>query len=187
MTWAEVRLLLSVLDVRETAVCMLATVAGMPPGEIFGLKWRHVRADHIQIEQRLYRGQIDSPKTNQSKRSVALSQGLQTAIARWKRSLAIADLRSGCFPLRRGEPPRKDNCWRRWIAPRLRSVGLEWVNFQVMRSTHASLMRELKVYPKVVADQLGHSLDVDLNVYRKTALGRRKEALDRFESAVGVM
>ena len=84
-------------------------------------------------------------------------------------------------------PPRKDNCWRRWIAPRLRSVGLEWVNFQVMRSTHASLMRELKVYPKVVADQLGHSLDVDLNVYRKTALGRRKEALDRFESAVGVM
>src|SRR6516165_1027828 len=105
MTWAEVRLLLSVLDVRETAVCMLATVAGMPPGEIFGLKWRHVRADHIQIEQRLYRGQIDSPKTNQSKRSVALSQGLQTAIARWKRSLAIADLRSGCFPLRRGEPP----------------------------------------------------------------------------------
>ena len=130
--------------------------------------WRDLRPQVAARQSRphpdrtafLYRGQIDSPKTNQSKRSVALSQGLQTAIARWKRSLAIADLRSGCSPLRRGEPPRKDNCWRRWIAPRLRSVGLEWVNFQVMRSTHASLMRELKVYPKVVADQLGHSLDV---------------------------
>ena len=61
MTWAEVRLLLSVLDVRETAVCMLATVAGMPPGEIFGLKWRHVRADHIQIEQRFCTGDRSTP------------------------------------------------------------------------------------------------------------------------------
>ncbi len=57
------------------------------------------------------------------------------------------------------------NCWRRWIAPRLKRVGLEWVNFQVMRRTHSSLMRELKVDPKTVADQLGHSVDVNLNVY----------------------
>ena len=57
-------------------------------------------------------------------------------------------------------------------------------NFQAMRRTHASLVRELKVDPKIVADQLGHSVDVDLNVYTKTALGPRKEALNTFESAL---
>jgi hypothetical protein len=48
-------------------------------------------------------------------------------------------------------------------------------------------MRELKVDPKTVADQLGHSVDVNLNVYSKTALGLRKEAVDSFESALRVM
>ena len=61
------------------------------------------------------------------------------------------------------------------------------VNFQVMRRTHSSLMRELNVDPKTVADQLGHSVDVDLNVYSKTRLGIRKEAVDTLESALRIM
>ena len=59
-----------------------------------------------------------------------------------------------------------------------------WVNFQVMRRTHASLMRELDVDPKVVADQLGHTLDANLNVYTESNLGRRKEVVDALESAL---
>ena len=81
-------------------------------------------------------------------------------------------------------PVTKDNCWRRHIQPRLEKVGLGWVNFQVMRRTHDSLMRELDVDPKVVADQLGHTLDVNLNVYTESNLGRRKEAVDALESAL---
>jgi hypothetical protein len=48
-------------------------------------------------------------------------------------------------------------------------------------------MRELKVDPKVVADQLGRSVDVDLNVYTQTALGQRKEAVNALESALRIM
>ncbi|MGA2475697.1 MAG: tyrosine-type recombinase/integrase [Terriglobia bacterium] len=127
-------------------------------------------------------------KTDQSKRSAALSQGLHAPIARWRTLSGDPGPEEWVFPSEtRRTPLAKDNCWRRWIAPRLKSVGLEWVNFQVMRRTHASLMRELKVDPKVVADQLGHSVDVDLNVYTKTALAPRKEALETFESALRVM
>jgi integrase len=50
-----------------------------------------------------------------------------------------------------------------------------------MRRTHSSLMRELEVDPKLVADQLGHSLDVHMNVYVESGLDRRKEALRRLE------
>lgn len=53
-----------------------------------------------------------------------------------------------------------------------------------MRRTNASLMRELDIDPKVVADQFGHSLDVNLNVYTKTALNARKEAVNAFETAL---
>ncbi len=83
MSREQVRLVFSILDLRERLVCMLAVIGGMRPGEIFGLKWRHVNADHLEIEQRLYRGQIDTPKTMQSVRSVALSEGLQLVIGEW--------------------------------------------------------------------------------------------------------
>lgn len=188
MTWQDVKKLFSVLNARELLVCMLATIAGMRPGEIFALKWKHIESDHIEIEQRLYRGIIDSPKTNQSRRSVAFSRDLHSAIAAWRSLCGNPGPDAWVFPSENKRTPlAKDNCWRRWIAPRLRTAGLEWVNFQVMRRTHASLMRELAVDPKIVADQLGHSVDVNLNVYSKTGLGRRKEAVESLESALRIM
>jgi hypothetical protein len=46
-------------------------------------------------------------------------------------------------------------------------MGPGWVNFQVLRKTHSTLMREQEVDPKIVADQQGHDVDVNLNVSRK--------------------
>jgi len=42
-------------------------------------------------------------------------------------------------------------------------------------------MRELDVDPKLVADQLGHTLDVNLNVYTSTTPEARRAALETFE------
>jgi len=51
------------------------------------------------------------------------------------------------------------------MLPKLEGVGLAWANFQVMRRTHATLMKTLGADGKLVADQLGHTLDVNQNVY----------------------
>jgi len=45
-------------------------------------------------------------------------------------------------------------------------------------------MRDNNADPKVVADQLGHSLDVNLNVYTQTALSLRKQAVNALESTL---
>ena len=82
---------------------------------------------------------------------------------------------------------RKDNCWRRHFAPKLKEVGLGWVNFHVMRKTHCSLMQEIGVDPKVRAEQMGHTLDVNENVYTSTALHQRREAVNRLENTLRVM
>lgn len=57
-------------------------------------------------------------------------------------------------------------------------------HFQVMRRTHASIMKELGVDPKWVADQLGHSLDVSQNVYTQVSVEQRLEAVQQLESAL---
>src|SRR5690606_14473722 len=87
------------------------------------------------------------------------------------------------FPSEHGRAPvSAENVSRRNFLPRLKTVGLEWATFVVMRRTHGSLMRDLGVDPKLVGDQLGHTLDVSLNVYAKSVLARRGEALALFES-----
>ena len=81
-------------------------------------------------------------------------------------------------------PFAKDNAWRRHIGPKLEAIGLDWVNFHVLRRSHWSLMRDHNVDPKIVADQQGHTLDVNLNVYTETSLERRIEAVQQLESAM---
>ncbi|MCH7986148.1 MAG: tyrosine-type recombinase/integrase [Acidobacteria bacterium] len=183
--WDEVRLIFAVLDLRELLICTLAIVAGMRPGEILGLTWGHIKHDHIEIRQRVYRGKVDSPKTAHSVREVALSEGLRDMVDKWKSVSFRTDVDAWVFASETLKTPlARENCWRRHISPNLRSVGLGWVNFQVMRRTHSSLMRELNIDPKIVADQLGHTLDVNLNVYTQSALAVRKDAVNTLESAL---
>jgi integrase len=41
------------------------------------------------------------------------------------------------------------------------------VNFQVMRRTHSCLLKELDIDPQVRAEQMGHTVDVNENVYTR--------------------
>lgn len=66
----------------------------------------------------------------------------------------------------------------------MEKIKLGWVDFQVMRRTNASLMRELGVDPKVVADLMGYDVDVNLNVYTQNApIENKLEAVGVLESA----
>jgi len=46
------------------------------------------------------------------------------------------------------------------------------------RRTHASLSRQAGIDPKLVADQLGHGLGVNLDVYTVAALDKRQDAVE---------
>ena len=88
------------------------------------------------------------------------------------------------FPSERGTPLSRDNFLRRHVQSKLKHVGLAWVNFQVMRRTHSTLMNNMGIEGKLVADQLGHSLDVNQNVYTQSPVQRRKDAVDQLETAL---
>ena len=45
-------------------------------------------------------------------------------------------------------------------------------------------MNELLVDPKIVADQLGHTVDVNQNVYIKAGLPRRQAAVNSLDQAL---
>jgi integrase len=68
--------------------------------------------------------------------------------------------------------------------PKLAAVGLGWANFLVMRRTHATLMKALGVDGKLVADQLGHSLDVNQNVYTQSPVESRMAMVNQLEQSL---
>lgn len=181
MTIAEVQTCFRVLAPRERLIAKLAILAGMRPGEIFALTWGEMTSTYANIRQRVYRGVIDSPKTEQSYRKAALSEGLLREIEAWRKQAVSTAAEAWVFPSERMTPLAKENIWRRHIGAKLEKAGLSWVNFQVMRRTHASLMNDLGVEGKLVADQLGHSLDVNQNVYTQSAVAKRQVAVNRLE------
>jgi integrase len=187
MSREEVQRCFAALEQRERLIAKLAVLAGLRPGEILGLKWSHISQNHVDVRQRVYRGHVDSPKTSNSVRKAALAAGLVTEIQLWRAVSLDPGHDAWVFPSESGKTPLgRDNVWRRRIGPKLEAVGLDWVDFHVMRRTHSTLMNEIHDDPKLVADQLGHTVDVNQNVYTRASVARRKTAVDALESALPV-
>jgi integrase len=186
LTRKEVVTYIGALDRREQVIVHLALFAGMRPGEILGLQRQHVNPDcrEITIAQRVYRGDIDDPKTRSSARRIAVPKKTASMLCDW---MELVGPEPGAWVFA-SENPRKplwrDNVWNRHMKPRLEKVGLDWAKFQELRRTHASLGHAAKIDPKVSADQRGHGIGVALEVYTRSSMEQKAEAAEELENAV---
>jgi integrase len=188
MTRSEVRQALEKLDLRHRLIFRMAVFDGMRPGEIFAIRLGKIGTNYVRVDQRVYGGRLDTPKGRKGKntaRVVALSPGTMTDIQEWTSLLLNRGEDSFLFPSENGRTPlRPNNCWKRWIRPQLETIGLEWVNFQVLRRTNASLARRARIDDKVAADQRGHGLGVSLEVYAVSDLEQKVDAVTRLETDI---
>jgi integrase len=184
MTVEQIRTALGVLAMRERVIFKLAILGGMRPGEIFVLRRKGLAEAAAEITERIYRGKIDTPKTHHSVREAALAAGLKDDLDAWAEMSSDRRPEAFLFQSERGTALIKDNVWRRNMQPALAKVGLGWCNFQVMRRTHGTLMRQLKADPHAVAAQLGHTVDVSLNTYAQSPVESRIEMVNDLERLI---
>jgi integrase len=184
MTKEEYNLGLSVLDVRERLVYRLAGLVGMRPGEILALRWGRIQRATAEIVERVYRGSLGDPKTDRSRREAAIPPELAGDIETWRTVCVDVSDDALVFPSERGTFLSRDNFLRRNIQKKLATVGLGWVNFQVLRRTQASLGHDHKVDPKVAADQRGHTIGVAIDTYTRTDNKSRLEAVTKLENGL---
>jgi hypothetical protein len=62
------------------------------------------------------------------------------------------------------------------VRTRLEPLGLDWINFAVLRRSHSTLHQDRGTDPKTIADQRGHGLGVHLAEYVDSSLTRKWEA-----------
>ncbi len=182
----ELATIIDKLALRERLIVRLAGQSGMRPGEIEGLKWSDLKHDGLRITRRIYRRLIDTPKTHHSVRNAVISASTREDLTAWTTLRLTQNPDAWIFPSENPKHPVSlSNVWLRNIRPQLQPQGLGWVNYQVLRRTASSLLRSIAgADPKLVADQLGHTTDVNLNVYTKTFSSEQQAALDKLDKAL---
>src|SRR5206468_11270648 len=89
------------------------------------------------IQERVYRGTVDTPKTEKSVRIAALSSGLRRDLEAWLQSSPDTGPNGWLFPSDNLKTPTpRDNVMYRNIRPTLSKAAVGGVDFHVIRRTN---------------------------------------------------
>ncbi len=194
MTVGQAQKLLTVAKttgIREYVAVLLALETGMRKGEIFGLKWPDIDFDNLTISvQRTLATTgkgifIHEPKTVRSRRKIAVTSSLLKELKHYRKQQLEQKLSMGAnyddqdFVLTSlvGTPyhPNKFHKAYRGI---LKKSNLEQFNFHVLRHTHAAILFQQGVHPKVVQERLGHaSINMTMDIYGHLMPGMQETAV----------
>jgi integrase len=165
------------------ALYVLALTSGMRLGELLGLQWSDVDLDpiagpRVSVQRTLVRVSgrwlFGEPKSERSRRGIALSERAETALRAHRARQRRQRLASGSawanhdlvFSDRRGEPLFGSHVTERQLKPLLRRLRLPVIRFHDLRHTAATLLLTQGINPKVVSEMLGHgNVQLTLETY----------------------
>src|SRR3990172_6582554 len=181
-------------------VLFVALYTGLRRSEFLGLKWSEIDLERgrISVVAGLHRlagrGMVLLPtKTARSRRQISITGEVIDVLRLVRRRQIEQRLASGSawhqsgfvFTDTSGNPIDPDRVTKEFV--RLaRLAGLEPVRLHDLRHTHASLMLQAGVHPKVVSERLGHaSVAITMDVYSHVLPGIQEEAAERFARLLG--
>ena len=193
------RLLEAVRDTVYYPVFYTAAYSGARRSELLALKWQNVDLDFATMSitetvHQLKGGRLvyNAPKSKRGKRAIALSPSLAIMLREHKAQQAATREWLGgtlrdtdpVFSNPDGTPIRPDSLTRVFSTV-ARSVGFPSLRFHDLRHTHATLMLQQGVHPKIVQERLGHStISVTLDTYSHVMPGMQEAAALRFDEGM---
>ena len=169
---------------------------GLRVSELIGLKWGSIHADSITVAERYWRGDWSVPKTEASAATIGVSPEVIARILRLK-SLTV-EVRAGRAvrtyqlvksdgpndlvfqSVKDGRPMNDQNILKRHIQPAARKLGLPFVNWQCLRTSHATWLVQAGADPKSVQGQMRHSrIQTTMEVYAQIVPAAQRRALER--------
>jgi integrase len=140
---------------QDRVLFALLAGTGLRIGEALGLEIRHFTPDcrTITVEQSVWKGQIQTPKTLNAYRQVDLCPALAELLR-----ASIRDRRDGLvFANRQGKPLSQTNLLHRLLYPILEKLGVEKCGFHAMRRFRVTWLRKKRVPEDLIRFWIGHA------------------------------
>ncbi|HWT67443.1 MAG TPA: tyrosine-type recombinase/integrase [Terracidiphilus sp.] len=180
LTFPQIKAVIEHLPEPTKTIVTLIVFGSMRVGEALALRWNDILEDCIVIDERLYDGDLDDPKTLHGNREVPFDgQGvMKAALARIWQESKHHEPDDFVFATRVGTPTERRNVLRHLKAT-AKEVGVpKGIDFRSFRTMHASLMRRTGARPEVARDNMGHSeILMTLEGYSRTWWDERASAV----------
>jgi integrase len=180
LTFQQIRAVIERLPEPTKTIVTLIVFGSMRVGEALALRWNDVLEDRIVIDERLYDGDLDDPKTIHGNREIPFDQQgiLRAAVTRIWETAKHRKADDFLFATRNGTPTERRNVLRH-LKEVARELGLpKGIDFRSFRTMHASLMRRTGARAEVARDNMGHSeIPTTLEVYSRTWWDERASAV----------
>jgi integrase len=180
----------------------VAVWTGLRVSELIGLKWHCIHSDSITIEERYCRGDWSKPKTKASVATIGVEPEviarllrLQTLTVEVRAGRAIRKhklIKSGgpddlvFQSVQGGRPMNDQNILKRHLQPAARKLGLPFVNWRCLRTSHATWLIQAGADPKSVQGQMRHSrIQTTLDIYAQIVPIAQRRALQQLTAFAG--
>jgi len=200
----EIKALLAALTEPSRVLMAVAAYAGLPRGEIVGLKWEDYDGKVIHVRRNICFGQkgemsVEPPKTEASEASVPVIAPLRNILNAWKAKSKVTD---GCWMFQAAFTRKEDhpstlldagrltplspaNILRDVVLPALEKAGIALRGYHAFRRGLATNLRALGVDDLTIKEILRHSdVGVKRASYIKRVDEKSVEAMDRLEAEI---
>jgi integrase len=193
--------LLALIPEPYSTMVHVAVYTGLRASELIGLKWGNVGVDSITVAERYCCGDWGAPKSKASNANLAVNPSVIARIHRLKTLTIEVKAGSGtrrypavkrCGPddlvfasVKDGKPMRDNNVLVRFIKPAARKLDIGFVNWQVLRRSHATWLKLAGADPRDAQAQMRHSrVTTTLEIYQQFIPESQRRAVDRLSELV---
>ncbi len=174
----------------------VAVFTGLRVSELIGLRWRCINEDSITIEERYCRGEWGIPKSEASAATIPVNKTVINRLQQLK-TLTVS-IKAGratrTYPLvkkdgpddlvfqsvKDGKPMRDNNILTRHLKPAARTLGLDFLNWRCLRTSHATWLKMAGADIKDAQAQLRHSrASTTLDIYQQFIPASQRQVVDR--------
>jgi len=194
------------------SMIFVAVYTGLRVSELAGLKWNDVHVIEqvngngeaegrysISIDERFCRGDWGAPKSDASNATIGINACVYSRIQRLK--LLTVEVRAGTAirrykvvksdnpedlvfqSVKKGAPMRDNNILSRHIKPAARKMGLSFVNWRCLRTSHATWLKMAGADVKDAQAQMRHSRSsTTLDIYQQFVPESQQRAVEKLSS-----
>jgi integrase len=198
---AQFNQLLELIPEPSATMVYVAIYTGLRVSELAGLRWDDIHEESITIDERYCRGDWGAPKSESSNATIGVNRCVIERIHRMR--ILTVEVRAGRAmrkyrvvksdgpndlvfqSVKDGKSIRDNNILTRFIKPAARKLGLCWVNWRILRTSHAVWLKTAGADVKDAQGQMRHSrATTTLDIYQQFVPQSQQRVVNRL-SALG--